>query len=126
VEARLSLEPTLHRERTWFVLLPALATYIEFEGRMKGFLAAIADARQKPITYSDLFAAYSRPFGKSLLENGCRTRIERSFRSAVRALVEAGFVEEVVPGPCSVSDESIADLLSASKRSRRATGRAMT
>ncbi len=119
VKACFSLRPRLRRSRTWLVFLPSLATYLEFPRRMEGFLVAIEEAGQRPMRYADLLAAYSRSFGKLALENGGRKSIERSFRGAMTTLVETGFVEDVVGGPCFTPDEQIADLLSATKGDQR-------
>jgi hypothetical protein len=125
VRVRFSLVPRLRRSRTWFVLLPSLATYIEFPRRMETFLLKVDGAHGKPMRYADLLAAYSRSLGGSACDRGRQNDIERSFRSAITTLVESGFVEDVVGGPCFTPDESIADLVSATARGKRASsGRA--
>src|SRR5262249_41730293 len=58
VQSEFSLEPTVKRSRAWLVLLPALATDIEFPRRMTPFLSAIVDATQTPIADGGLFAAH--------------------------------------------------------------------
>ena len=111
VRATFSLLPRLRRSPTWFVLLAAMAAYVEFPRQMEGFLRAIDAAGQAPIGYEDLLAAYSRSFAGSRRPSGGRTAAERRFRNAMAALVEAGFVEDVAGGPCFTPDRLVADLL---------------
>ena len=123
VSAGFSLVPKLRRSRTWLVLLPSLATYIEFPRRMEPFLAIIDAARRKPIRYAELLAAYWKSFAGSESDCARQRAIERSFRNAMASLVETGFVEDVVGGPRFTPDGAVAQLLRASGRRRSPTAR---
>ena len=118
VRSSFSLEPRRRRAPTWIVLLPSLATYLEFPRRMEGWLAAIDAARQAPMRYADLLGTYARAFGKTRSAEG-RRKIERSFRSTMAALIDVGLVDDVVGGPRFTPDRRVAELL---RRRKTAAG----